>query len=49
MGSGSRFKYGFMHGFVFGFDTADFPFAITVRLYIGCVWIELGYGKAYDE
>jgi hypothetical protein len=49
MGSGSKFTFGFMRGLVFGFYTDDFPFTFTLRLYIGPLWVTLGFGKGYDE
>ena len=49
MGSGDKFQWGWMKGLVCGFDTETFPFAFTLRLYLGPMWVQFGFGKGYDE
>jgi hypothetical protein len=49
MGSGSRITFGLTPGLVFGVQIGRFPFAVTLNLNIAFVWVQIGFGKGYDQ
>lgn len=49
MGSGNRVKFGLKPGLVFGMTVRRFPFALTLNLDLGCVWVSIGLGRGYDK
>jgi hypothetical protein len=51
MGSGDKFKIGWMHGFGFGLGVHvdRFPHQLSINIILLKVSIYIGFGKGYDE
>lgn len=49
MGSGSKFRIGFVPVVGLGFSINRFPHTISINITLICFQLYLGIGKGYDE